>query len=244
MHSSRLHEPLPSQSMLHPSPGHVSVAVPEESPFTVHPPAGHEKEHVPLPWHTNSQPEAGQASEHGSEVTQKHGWPGVQLVELLVCVVATQAASSERHEAKPARRAAARRRSTATMAKDTAVSRPGRPTFSSCAGGRTLRFVRHLPFVGLGVLGTGEARGSRSGSCCTPSSSERRTWGSRWSRPRQGCGPGSRPRRELGVSRGWPSPSWQTRSAPTLHREMHPTVGQLSEKSRASKWHATADSPR
>jgi hypothetical protein len=117
VHSSRLHEPLPSQSMLHPLPGHVSVAVPEESPFTVHPPAGHEKEHVPLPWHTNSQPEAGQASAQGSEVTQKHGCPGVQLVELLVCVVATQAASSVRHAAKPARPAAARRRSTGTMVK-------------------------------------------------------------------------------------------------------------------------------
>jgi hypothetical protein len=109
--------------MLHPLPGHASVAVPEESPFTVHPPAGQEKEHMPLPWHTNSQPEPGHASEQGSEVTQKHGCPGVQLVELLVCVVAMQAPSSERHAAKPARRTAARRRSIGTMVKDTAVSR-------------------------------------------------------------------------------------------------------------------------
>jgi hypothetical protein len=104
VHSSRLHEPLPSHCMLQPFPAHDRVAVPEESPFTVHPPAGHEKEHSPLPWHTNSQPEFGQAREHGSEVTQKQGCPGVQLVELLVCVVATHAAIIDRHTTKPARR--------------------------------------------------------------------------------------------------------------------------------------------
>lgn len=90
VHSLRVHGPLPEQSMLHPLPGHERLAGPEESARTVHPPAGHEKVHGPLPWHTNSQPAPGHDSEHGEDVTQKHGCPGVQLVELLVCVVATQ----------------------------------------------------------------------------------------------------------------------------------------------------------
>jgi hypothetical protein len=84
VHSSRLHMPLPEHCMLHPFPAHDSFAVPEESARTVHPPAGHEKVHGPLPWQTNSQPEPGHESEQGSDVTQKHSCPGVQLVELLV----------------------------------------------------------------------------------------------------------------------------------------------------------------
>ena len=104
VHASRLHDPLPSHCMLQPLPGHDRLAVPDESPFTVQPPAGHEKEHGPLPWHTNSQPEPGQESEQGSDVTQKHGCPGMQLVELLVCVVATHAMIVDRHMMKPVRR--------------------------------------------------------------------------------------------------------------------------------------------
>ena len=84
MHSARVHGPLPEHCMLHPLPVQERFAGPDESAFTVHPPSGHEKVHGPLPWHTNSQPAAGQESVQGSEVTQKHGCPGVQLVELVV----------------------------------------------------------------------------------------------------------------------------------------------------------------
>jgi hypothetical protein len=104
VHSSRLHIPLPEHCMLHPLPAHDRTAVPEESPRTVQPPAGHEKEQVPLPWQTNSQPEPGHAREQGSDVTQKHGVPGVQLVEFEVCVVATHATRTDRLTTRPARR--------------------------------------------------------------------------------------------------------------------------------------------
>jgi hypothetical protein len=104
VHSLRLQSPLPEQSIEHPLPVHDRLALPEESAFTVHPPAGHEKSHAPLPWQTNSQPAAGHARVHGSDVTQKHGCPGVQLVELVVCVVAMQATSSERTTTRPATR--------------------------------------------------------------------------------------------------------------------------------------------
>ena len=102
--SLRLHASLPSHCMVQPLPGHDRLAEPEDCALTVHPPAGHEKLHVPLPWHTNSQPLAGHARAQGSAVTQKHGVPGVQLVELVLCVVATQAAIMNRLSPRPTRR--------------------------------------------------------------------------------------------------------------------------------------------
>jgi hypothetical protein len=117
VHSISVQGPLPEHSIEHWLPAHDRLTVPEESPFTVHPPAGHENVQGPLPWQTNSQPAAGQESSQGSDVTQKHGCPGVQLVELVVCVVATHATSSDRPTMRPARR---------MVASPSTVS-PGRP---------------------------------------------------------------------------------------------------------------------
>jgi hypothetical protein len=104
VHPVRMHAPLFEHFIVHPFPVHERLAVAEDSDCTVQPPAGHEKVQPPLPWHTNWQPEDGQAREHGSEVTQKHSCPGVQLVELVFCVVATHATSTDRVATKPARR--------------------------------------------------------------------------------------------------------------------------------------------
>lgn len=108
VHAPRSHRPLPEQSSMQLLPGHERLAGPEESAFTVQPPAGQEKVHGPLPWQMNSQPAAGHDSEQGSEVTQRHGVPGTQWVELVVCVVAMQATSRAKGMGRARRRMGAR----------------------------------------------------------------------------------------------------------------------------------------
>ncbi len=66
--------------------------MPDPCDSRVQPPWGQSSEHEPLPWHTRSQPRPGHDRLQGSDVTQKHIWPGVQLVEFVVWVVAMQAA--------------------------------------------------------------------------------------------------------------------------------------------------------
>jgi hypothetical protein len=99
--SARVHRALLSHCMVHPFPAHDRSTDPDESDVTVQPPCGHEKVHGPLPSQRKSQPAAGQVSVHGSDVTHWQIWPGVQLVELLVAVVATHAASAKTSARKP-----------------------------------------------------------------------------------------------------------------------------------------------
>jgi hypothetical protein len=102
--SERTHRLLFSQLMVHPLPAHDRSTDPDPSEVTLQPPWGHENVQGPLPSQRNSQPAPGQVSVQGSEVTHWQIWPGVQLVEFVVAVVATHATSAEAITTKPSER--------------------------------------------------------------------------------------------------------------------------------------------
>jgi hypothetical protein len=100
--SVRVQRLLFSQLRVHPLPAHDRSTVPEPSAVTVQPPCGHDRLQGPLPSQRNSQPAPGHWSVQGSEVTHWQSCPGVQLVELDVAVVATQATQAITMAAKQA----------------------------------------------------------------------------------------------------------------------------------------------